>query len=87
MRVSQKLQYTDFHSEGFVNIYEIDSMSADLKYLVFLSSSLENLPEGWKARVILEIVDDNNYRELFDLAKPGEPFRRYVTAHWTKSSR
>ncbi len=85
-KLTDKLILREFHSEGFVNEYEVDSMSTDLKYIVFLSRALENMPDGWKARMTIQIIDDGNYREQFDMARPGEPFRQYVVAAWRRSA-
>ena len=42
--------FRQFHGEGFVNQYTLDSLSGDKKMLVFVSEAIENIPQGWRAR-------------------------------------
>jgi hypothetical protein len=40
-----------FMLEGFVNEYALDSISPDKKTMVFITESIENIPQGWRAKV------------------------------------
>ncbi|MFN0158463.1 MAG: heme-binding beta-barrel domain-containing protein [Bacteroidota bacterium] len=68
-----------FHIEGFVNQYVLDSVSANGKTLVFLTESIENIPKGWKAKEEYQIVTDDEFVETFSLAAPGKEFEVYST--------
>jgi hypothetical protein len=69
-----------FHIEGFVNQYKLESVSADKKTIVFVSESIENIPVGFRARETYQIVNDNEFTELFELAEPGADFQVYSKA-------
>jgi hypothetical protein len=71
--------FRQFHGEGFVNQYILDSLSADKKTLVFLSEAIENIPEGWRARETY-ILQDKQLTEIFNLAEPNKGFEPYTKA-------
>ncbi len=66
-----------FHIEGFVNTYVLDSLSADGRLIVFASEHIENISKGWRARETYQIVDENTFTEVFELAEPGGDFFEY----------
>ena len=67
-----------FHIEGFVNQYRMDSISADKKTIVFLSEAFENIPEGFRARETYKIISRNEFIETFEIAEPGKDFALYT---------
>lgn len=69
--------FRQFHGEGFVNQYVTTNISADGKTIVFTSESIENIPAGWRAREIYNIVNANEFVEVFELAGPGKDFEVY----------
>jgi len=69
-----------FHIEGFVNQYKLDSISADGKRIVFVSEAIENIPAGWRAKETYQILNDNQFQETFELAEPNKQFEVYTTA-------
>lgn len=69
-----------FHIEGFVNQYVLESRSADRKTLVFVSESIENIPKGYRARETYQIISENEFTETFELAEPGKDFQMYSKA-------
>ena len=69
-----------FHSEGFVNQYKIESISADGKIIVFVSEDIENIPAGYRAKETYQIISDNEFHETFELAEPGKNFELYSKA-------
>jgi hypothetical protein len=73
----KKFVFRQFHGEGFVNQYVVDSLSADKKTIVFLSEAIENIPNGWRARETY-IVGDNTLTEIFNLAEPNKTFEPYT---------
>jgi hypothetical protein len=74
---TQMLVLRQFHVEGFVNQYVLDSVSADGRTLVFVTTAIENIPSGWRGREIYRIVSDDEFVETFALAEPGKDFVTY----------
>ena len=66
-----------FHVEGFVNQYILDSISKDGKTIVFTSEAIENIPKGWRARETYQLVNANKFIETFSLAAPNKDFEVY----------
>jgi hypothetical protein len=60
-----------FHIEGFVNQFKIESISPDGKTIVFISESIENIPAGFRAKESYQIISENEFIETFELAEPG----------------
>jgi hypothetical protein len=69
-----------FHMEGFVNQYKIESISPDGLTIVFLSESIENIPNGFRAKETYNVVSKNEIVETFELAEPGKGFELYSKA-------
>src|SRR6478736_6783141 len=69
-----------FHTEGFVNQYKIESISPDKKTIVFMSESIENIPVGFRAKESYQIINDSEFVETFELAEPGKDFEMYSKA-------
>jgi hypothetical protein len=67
-----------FHTEGFVNQFKLDSISADKKTLVFISEAIENIPKGWRAKETYRILSDDEIEETFELAEPDKEFAVYT---------
>jgi hypothetical protein len=74
---AQKLVLRQFHVEGFVNHYVLDSIASDGRTLVFTTTSIENIPAGWRGRETYRIVSDDEFVETFALAEPGKEFTTY----------
>ncbi len=77
---SKKILWRQFHSEGFVNEYALDSVSADDKTLEFVTTRIENLP-GFRAKKQYRIVSASEIEETFWLAPPGKELEVYAVAH------
>ncbi len=73
----KKFKLRQFHVEGFVNEYVLDSISADKKTFVFLTSAIENIPKGWKAKETYHLISENEIEEIFELAEPNKNFEIY----------
>ncbi len=69
-----------FHIEGFVNQFKIESISPDGKTIVFISESIENIPAGYRAKESYQIMSENEFVETFELAEPGKSFEVYSKA-------
>jgi hypothetical protein len=76
-KVARKLVLRQFHIEGFVNHYVLDSISEDGRTLVFVTAAIENIPAGWRGRETYRIVSDDEFTETFALAEPGQEFATY----------
>lgn len=74
---ANKFKLRQFHTEGFVNEYVLDSISPDQKTIVFVTEAIENIPIGWKARETYRILDDGRMEETFELAEPNGGFELY----------
>jgi hypothetical protein len=75
-----------FHIEGFVNQYRLDNISTDGKKIVFISEAIENIPPGWRAKEIYQILGDREFTETFELAPPGKDFEVYSTVTLRRSN-
>lgn len=73
--------FRQFHVEGFVSEYVMTSISADAKTIVFTSESIENIPLGWRARETYQMVNRDEFIEVFELAGPGKDFEVYSEGH------
>lgn len=69
-----------FHIEGFVNQYKIESISPDGRTIVFISEAIENIPAGFRARETYQIISNDEFTETFELAEPGKEFELYSKA-------
>jgi hypothetical protein len=76
-KAAGKLVLRQFHVEGFVNHYVLDSVSDDGRTLVFTTVAIENIPAGWRGRETWRIVGPDEFVETFALARPGQEFETY----------
>jgi hypothetical protein len=76
-KAAKKLVLRQFHVEGFVNHYVLDSISADERRVVFVTVAIENIPGGWRGRETYDFVGDDEFVETFALAEPGKDFATY----------
>lgn len=76
----KKILWMQFHSEGLVNEYAVDSISDDGKSITLVTTEIENLP-GFRAKKVYQVVSPDMIDETFWLAPPGQDFALYTTAH------
>jgi hypothetical protein len=76
--------FRQFHIEGFVTQYCIDSISPDKKTLVFISESIENIPNGYRAKETYRLLSDNEMEETFELAEPRKEFAVYTKVKFVR---
>jgi len=81
----KKIVWRQFHSEGMVNEYALDLVSADGKSLEFVTTRIENLP-GFRAKKQYRILSGTEIEETFLLAQPGKDFEIYTVAHLRRVS-
>jgi len=74
-----KIIMRQFNSEGFVNLFVMDSLSDDGKIMVMTTESSENAPPTLKARTTYTFVSDDDIHERFELAFDGKTFAPCVT--------
>ncbi len=70
-----KIVLRQFHIEGFVHQYALDSRSPDGKKLVFVTERIENIGPGWRARQTYELRGHDALVETHELAAPGKEFK------------
>lgn len=68
-----------FHVEGFVNQFTIESISPDGTSIVFISEAIENIPAGWRAKETYSLIGNGEITEVFKLAAPNGEFKTYST--------
>jgi hypothetical protein len=76
----KKIVWRQFHSEGFVNEYQLESVSPDGKSFEFVTVRIENLPQGWRAKKSYRILSADEIVETFSLAPPDKDFDAYTVA-------
>jgi hypothetical protein len=73
----KRLTFRQFHVEGFVVQYSLESISEDGRTLVFTSTAIENISPGWLARETYRFLGNDEFIETFALAGPGKEFETY----------
>lgn len=84
---AKKFVLRQFHIEGFVNQFNVERISDDDRTIVFVSTAIENIAPGWRAREIYRILNDNEFVEAFALAEPNQDFNTYSETHFRRASR
>lgn len=82
--IQKKIVWRQFHSEGFVNEYTLNSVSTDGKALEFVTYRIENFPGG-RAKKSYRVISPNEIEETFYLAPPGKDFDVYTVARLTRA--
>lgn len=83
-RSAKKLVMRQFHVEGFVNHYVLDSISEDGRTIVFVTVAIENIPPGFRGRETYRIISDDEFIETFAMAEPGKDFSAYSETHFRR---
>lgn len=78
--VENRFMLRQFHVEGYIIEYKMDKLAADQKRYNFISFEIENIPVGWRARESYEIINQDEYVEVFELAPPGRDYEVYSKA-------
>lgn len=69
--------YRQFHIEGFVNQFVLGSMASDSRSFTFVSESIENIADGWRAKESYQLLSPDEFIETFELAEPGKDYELY----------
>ena len=78
-RAAKKIVLRQFHIEGFVNEYTLDSVNDEGTWFEFVSVRIENVAPGWRAKESYQRISDDEVVETFSLAAPGKDFDVYST--------
>jgi hypothetical protein len=73
-----------FHVEGFVNQYVLDTITTDSKSFGFNTESIENLSTSWRARETYKILNKGEFIEIFEVAASGKDFVVYTENHFKR---
>jgi hypothetical protein len=76
-KTAKKLILRQFHIEGFVNQFALENISDDGRTIVFISTVIENIAPGWRARETYQILNDDEFIETFAMAEPNHDFATY----------
>jgi hypothetical protein len=76
--------FRQFDTLGFVGTYVLDKAASGPDRWVLVAESLENVPQGWKARYVFTRKSDDEYHEMLELDPDGKGFRPYVTNRFLK---
>jgi hypothetical protein len=74
----KKLVFRQFHVEGFVNQYVVET--AEPTRWVFVTEAIENIPPGFRGRETLRLVGPDELEETFEIAPPNKDFAVYSTS-------
>jgi hypothetical protein len=83
-RALKKIVLRQFHVEGFVNEYTLDSVSPDGRSFELVTVRIENIAPGWRAREAYRIISSDEVVETFLLAAPGRDFEVYSETRLTR---
>ena len=83
-RIRKKVVLRQFHGEGFVNQYLLDSLSVGGKTLVFETESVENGSPGLRARLEYHLISKDEFEEAFHLGFPGQELKCVIRNHWKR---
>jgi len=86
-RARRVLVLRQFHQEGFVNQYVLDTARSTPEKLVFDSERFENLADSWRARETYDIRSADEFVETFEVAAPGEALEVYSRTRFTRVKR
>ena len=81
---TKKFVLRQFHIEGFVNQFAAESISEDRRTIVSVSTAIENITPGWRARETYRILNNNEFVETFALAEPNHHFNTYSETHFRR---
>lgn len=86
-RARKTLVLRQFHPEGFVNQYALNTKESGPGKLVFDSERFENLDAAWKARETYDIVSPDEFIETFEVGEPGKEMQVYTRNHFKRVKR
>jgi hypothetical protein len=79
-----KFMLRQFHAEGFVNQFALETLDEQQHTLVFVSTAIENIAPGWRAKETYRFLDKDEFIETFALAAPEKDFTTYSETHFRR---
>jgi hypothetical protein len=64
----------------------LDSVADDGRTIVFISTAIENIAPGWRARETYRILNENEFVETFAMAEPNHDFATYSETHFRRKN-
>ena len=83
-RAAKKFMLRQFHVEGFVNQFAQENLDEQRHTLVLVTTAIENIAPGWRARETYRFLNNDELVETFALAKPGKDFATYSETHFRR---
>ena len=83
-KVRAKYFFRQFHAEDITNTFSLDSINAAKGILEFESESIENFREGWRAKEVYKIINEDEFIEIFYLASPGNEYTEFVRSSFKR---
>jgi hypothetical protein len=74
---AKKFMLRQLHVEGFVNQFALETLDEQQRTLVFVSTAIENISPGWRAKETYHFLNNDEFIENFALAQPGKDFATY----------
>ena len=74
-----------FHQEGFVNEYALDSAAGGTGKLVFKGERYENFDNSWQLRETYEVLSPDEFVEVFEIGAPGKELEVYSKNHFKRA--
>ena len=62
----------------------LENVSEYGRTLVFVSTAIENIAPGWRARETYRILNDKEFIETFAMAEPNRDFATYSETHFRR---
>src|SRR6266511_3172360 len=81
---AKKFMLRQFHVEGFVNQLALETLHDQQRTLVFVSTAIENIAPGWRAKETYRLLEKDEFIETFALAPPGKDFTTYSETHFRR---
>jgi hypothetical protein len=81
-RRAKKFVLRQFHVEGFVNQFALQTLDEQQRTVVFVSTAIENIAPGWRARETYHFLNNDEFIETFELAQPGKDFATYSETYF-----
>lgn len=73
-----------FTSEGFVNRYVLEPGASVPEQMVFTSEASENAPAGLRTRLSYQVVSEDEFMEVFEIAPPGQEYSVVIRNRWRR---
>lgn len=75
-----------FYVEGYVSTYHLVEFDKEKQKMTFEATEHENLPDGFRSKLLLHLESDSQLREEFRLASPGKDYNKCIINTWKKTS-